>query len=60
MNDDTDYLVKTEKDALHAMNLSKLLSKSWIEYPNAYRVCSNIREKDQKRVKEILDDNRYR
>jgi len=33
-----DYLIKSEKDALHAMNLHRLLTKNWIEYPNSYRI----------------------
>ena len=40
LNENIDYIIKTEKDALHAMNLHRLLTKQWIEYPNSYRICS--------------------
>ncbi len=57
--EDINLLIKNEKDALHAMNLHRLLSKHWIEYPNSYRICSSIKEKDERRLKNILNDNRY-
>lgn len=33
-----DKIIKCEPDALHAMNLHRLLTKNWTEYPNAYRI----------------------
>ena len=59
LNDEIYYMIKMEKDALHAMNLSRLLTKNWIEYQNSYKICSRIPAKDQKRVMDILGDNRY-
>jgi len=52
-------LIKNEKDALHAMNLHRLLTKSWAEYDNSYRIMSKLSHHDQARLKDILQDNRY-
>lgn len=54
-----DKIIKWEPDALHAMNLSKLLTKNWTEYPHAYRIWSKISKSKRKRLQEILNDNRY-
>ncbi len=58
-NDEVEFLIKTEKDALHAMNLSRLLTKNWVEYPNSYKICSKIPDRAKARVQDILGDNRY-
>ena len=58
-DESVDFLIKSEKDALHAMNLHRLLTKSWVEYPNSYKVCSKLKDKDQVRLQGILNDNRY-
>ena len=49
-----EYIIKSEPDALHAMNLYRLLSKNWAEYPNAYKICSRIPKNKQKRLNDIL------
>lgn len=54
-----DEIIRNEPDALHAMNLHRLLTKNWTEYPKAYKICSKIPKSKQKRLKEILNDNRY-
>lgn len=54
-----DFLIKSEKDALHAMNLHRLLTKNWAEYPNSYRIQTKLKDKDNQRLKNILQDNRY-
>lgn len=54
-----DHIIKCEPDALHAMNLYRLLTKNWTEYPNAYKICSKIPKRKVKRLQEILNDNRY-
>ncbi len=59
LDDNIDFLIKSEKDALHAMNLHRLLTKNWIEHDNAYRVCSQIKESQESRLQNILQDNRY-
>jgi hypothetical protein len=59
MEESIDFLIKSEKDALHAMNLHRLLTKNWVEYPNSYRVCTNLGIKDEKRLQDILNDSRY-
>lgn len=56
---DIDKIIKWEPDALHAVNLSKLLKKNWTEYPKAYKIWSKIPKSKRKRLQEILKDNRY-
>ena len=38
MDKNIEKIIKCEPDALHAVNLSKLLKKNWTEYPRAYRI----------------------
>ena len=45
-----NLLIKNEKDALHAMNLSRLLTKNWAEFPNSYRICTQLKNRDEKRL----------
>ena len=49
-----EYIIKSEPDALHAMNLYRLLTKNWAEYPNAYKICSKIPKNKEKRLMDIL------
>lgn len=51
--------LENEPNACHASNLYRLLTKKWTEEPNAYKVCSKITPKKEKRIKEILLENRY-
>ena len=52
-------MIKSEKDALHAMNLSRLLTNNWVDMPHCYKIVSKLREKDDRRLDEILKNNRY-
>ena len=51
--------LENEPNACHASNLYRLLTKKWTEEPNAYKICSKISPKKEKRIKEILLENRY-
>ena len=51
--------LENEPNACHASNLYRLLTKKWTEEPNAYKICSKLTPKKQKRIKEILLENRY-
>jgi hypothetical protein len=44
---------------VHATNLYRLLTKKWNEEPHAYRICTKLNSKQQKRVKELCLENRY-
>lgn len=52
-------MIKSEKDALHAINLNRLLTKNWVEIPHSYKIMSQLSEKDNKRLDNILNNNRY-
>ena len=54
MTEGIEFLIKTEKDALHAMNLNRLLTKNWVEYPNSYKICSSLTDKHKVRIQDIL------
>ena len=51
--------IDNEKNACHANNLYRLLTKKWSEEPNAYKIVSKLTAAQEKRVKEILVENRY-
>lgn len=51
--------ISNEPNACHASNLYRLLTKKWNENPNSYKICSKLTPKKQKRIKEILVENRY-
>lgn len=51
--------LENEPNACHASNLYRLLTKRWTEEPNAFKICSKISPKKEKRIKEILLENRY-
>ncbi|CDW85869.1 UNKNOWN [Stylonychia lemnae] len=51
--------LENEPNACHASNLYRLLTKRWTEEPNAYKVCSKLTPKKQKRIRDILLENRY-
>jgi len=53
-----DFIIKTEKDALQATNLYRLLSKDWMEYKNSYKLMSKITPKMERRLREIVEDKR--
>ena len=52
-------MIECEKDALHAINLNRLLSKNWVELPQSYKILSKLKGRDNKRVDDILRNNRY-
>lgn len=45
--------------ACHASKLQTLLTKTWSEEPNAYRICSKITPGMEKRIKGLLKEDRY-
>jgi hypothetical protein len=48
-----------ETNACHATNLHRLLTKRWNESPNSYRICSKITPRKERRIKDIIVENRY-
>jgi len=36
LDESLDYMIKNENDALHAMNLHRLLTKNFFEYDNSF------------------------
>lgn len=54
-----EYMIKNERDALHAINLNRLLQKSWLELPNAYKIMSKLKDSDNTRLDALLLNNRY-
>ncbi len=51
--------IENEPNACHANNLYRLLTKKWHENTNSYKICSKINAKNEKRIKDILVENRY-
>jgi hypothetical protein len=55
IEDSLDFMIKNESDALHAMNLHKLLTKNIFEVKNSYQVMSNIKtDQEKKRLNDLL------
>lgn len=51
--------IENEPNACHATNLYRLLTKKWSENTNSYKICSRLTPKKEKRIKDILIENRY-
>jgi hypothetical protein len=54
-------MILSQKDAIHATNLEKLLTKKWSEYPNSYRILTKIEKfsKREERVNNLMGWDRY-
>jgi len=55
LDESLQYMIQNENDALHAMNLNRLLTKNFFEYENSFKVLSNIKTAaEQKRLRRLL------
>lgn len=52
-------IIQNEPYACKANNLELMLKRGWTELPNSYRLQSEISQKDETRIKGVLEQNRY-
>ena len=54
-----DKFIHNEPIACIANNLQDMLQPNWTEGKKSYRIMSELNEKKEKRVKGIINQNRY-
>jgi hypothetical protein len=51
--------IEHDPQASHATKLQTMLTKTWSEEPNAYKIRSKITPSMEKRIKSLLNEDRY-
>ena len=58
-NDYIENIIIKEQSASRANKLMNILSEKWSENPNNYRLLSKINEPMERRIKNVIVQNRY-